>query len=97
MRLTEEEKKKIIDKYVDDTSDDLLNHLKRRYPLHVADFEWTKEPIKTISIDSKQYWVKGNKKFLVNKLYGLCEDVWMHLGENKIRRTIKKFLDVYGS
>lgn len=93
MKLTEEEKKKIISKYTDDTSDELLRYLKRRFPVSNIEFEWTKEPIKNISVDGKTYMLKGNKKYLVEKLHSMCEDTWIHLGKQKIRRTIKKYLD----
>lgn len=93
MKLSEEEKKKILSKYSDDTSDELLTYLKRRFPVTIVNFDWLKEPIRNISVEGKNYILKGNKKYLVGKLYAICEDTWIHLGEQKIRRTIKKYLD----
>lgn len=93
MRITEEERKEILSKYEDDTSDELLNYLKRHFPTHEVSLEWMEKPIKFIQIDGKTKSLLNNKKFLVNKIYGLIEEEWISLGEQKIRRTIKKFLD----
>lgn len=93
MWLSEEEKKEILSKYNDDTSDDLLRHLKRTYSIHEVNLDWLPHPLKFIGIDGKSYDLSGNKKFLVNKISSSLEDEWIHLGTNKIRRTIKKFLD----
>jgi spore coat polysaccharide biosynthesis predicted glycosyltransferase SpsG len=46
-----------------------------------------------IKIDDKSRLVKNNKKYLVGAIYNLIEDDWISLGEKKIRRTIKKYLD----
>lgn len=93
MKLTEEEKKKILSKYTDDTSDELFRYLKRRFPVTTTEFQWLKEPLRNISVEGKNYILKGNKKYLVEKLYSICEETWIHLGKQKIRRTIKKYLD----
>lgn len=93
MRLTEEEKKQILSKYVDDTSDELLNHLKRHFPVHEVNFDWMKQPIKLMQIDDRTTSLSSNKKYLVGKIYHIVEDDWSSLGEQKIRRTIKKYLD----
>lgn len=93
MKLTEEEKKDILSKYNNDTSDALLNHLKRTYPVLNSKVSWSDEPIKMISVDQKTRLLKGNKKYLVAKLSNILEDEWSHLGEPVMRRTIKKFID----
>lgn len=92
MRLTEEERKEILSKYKDDTSDELLTHLKRHFPVHET------EPLfggtyKFIQVDGKSRPLMSNKKYLVGKIYQLVEDDWISLGEQMIRRTIKKYLD----
>jgi hypothetical protein len=37
--------------------------------------------------------LSGNKKYLVNRIFQEVEDIWINLGTQKIRRTIKKYLD----
>lgn len=93
MRLTEEEKKQILSKYVEDTSDELLNHLKRHFPVYETQLDWMITPLKFIKVDDKVKYLENNKKYLVNKIYDLVHDNWIGLGEKKIRRTIKKYLD----
>jgi hypothetical protein len=51
------------------------------------------KPNKYIVIHDKTRFLDGNKKYLVNKLAGMLESEWVHLGEKVIRRTIKKFID----
>jgi uncharacterized ubiquitin-like protein YukD len=93
MLLTEEEKKEILSKYKDNTSDELLTHLKRTYPVATQKLDWSEKPIKFIQIEDKSKVLTGNKKLTVNRIYSLEEDRWMGLGKDVIRRTIKKFID----
>lgn len=93
MFISEEEKKEILSKYVDNISDPLLVYMKRNFPITEHKFDWMENPIKQISIDGKQYQLRNNKKYLVGKLFHHLESDWVHLGEKVIRRTIKKFLD----
>jgi len=93
MRLTEQEKKDILSKYFDDTSNELLLHLKRNFPVYETTLSFNDNPIKLIVIDDKSMMVKGNKKNIVNRISHLIEDEWSHLGEQKFRRTIKKYVD----
>lgn len=93
MRITEEERKQILSKYVDDTSDELLTHLKRHFPVHEVNHDWMKVPMKFIQVDDKTRPLMSNKKYLVGKIYSIVVDDWISLGEQKIRRTIKKYLD----
>lgn len=93
MIISEEEKKQILSKYQENTSDKLLNHLKRHFPVHEHKLEWMEKPYKQISIGHKLYRVDGNKKYLVGKLFSYLEDDWVSLDEPTIRRTIKKFID----
>ena len=53
MRLTEEEKKQILSKYSEDTSDELLNYLKRHFDVSELKLDWMEKPLKFISIDGK--------------------------------------------
>lgn len=93
MILTETEKKEILSKYKDNTSDELLLHLIRKYPVTTQKLDWSDKPIKFIQIEDKSKVLTGNKKLTVNRIYSLEEDRWMSLGKDVIRRTIKKFID----
>jgi len=93
MRLTEEEKKQILSKYSEDTSDELLNYLKRHFDVSELKLDWMEKPLKFISIDGKSRPLDSNKKYLVNKIFQEVEELWIGLGTQKIRRTIKKYLD----
>ncbi len=88
-----EEKIKILSKYSGDTSDELLIHLKRHFPVTQIKHDWMDEPIKFIKVDNKTRILKDNKKYLVSKIYDIVHELWISLGERKIRRTIKKYLD----
>jgi len=93
MMITEEEKKELLSKYSGDTSDELLTHLKRHFPVTEIKYDWMTEPVQLIQIDDKSRLVKNNKKYLVGFIYNILENNWISLGEKKIRRTIKKYLD----
>ena len=93
MLLTEQEKKDILSKYSNDTSDELLNHLKRSYPVQEYKTIWMEKPLKSISIDGKSNFVSNNKKYIVSKISNELEDDWGHLGTQLLRRTVKKFID----
>jgi hypothetical protein len=93
MKLTEEEKKDILSKYSDNTSDELLRHLKRNFPVYETTLSYNDTPIKLMVIDDKSMTVKSNKKNIVNRISHLIEDEWSHLETSKFRRTIKKYID----
>mgnify|MGYP006267161589 CR=1 FL=1 len=95
MKLTENEKKEILSKYDGTTSDELLNHLKRNFPVVDFKLDWMEKPIKQMLIDDKLYLIDNNKKYLVNKLSNFLEDGWTYLDPQVFRRTIKKFIDGY--
>ena len=95
MKLTEEEKKEILSKYNDGTSNEVLNHLRRTYPVSEFKLSFQEEPTKIIMIGGKSVILKGNKKYLVNKLNSMVEDNFPQIDKKEIRRTIKKFLDAY--
>ena len=88
-----EEKLKLLTKYSGDTSDELLLHLKRHFPVTQVNHDWMGEPVKFIKVDDKTRILKDNKKYLVSKIYDIVHELWDSLGERKIRRTIKKYLD----
>lgn len=93
MIISEEEKKEILSKYDDNTSDELLTHLKRTYSIFTQKLQWSDTPIKFIEIEGKTKILTGNKKFMVNKIFSIEEDRWSYLGKPIVRRTIKKFID----
>lgn len=93
MLITEEEKKDILSKYSENTSDELLNHLKRTFPVYEETVDWLEKPIKFMSVNLKSTPIIGNKKYLTNKIYNLISDDWSSIGEPMIRRTIKKYID----
>jgi hypothetical protein len=93
MLINEEEKKDILGKYKDDTSDELLTHLKRTFPVTEIYQDWMKSPMKFIYVDDKTKPLLGNKKYLVSLISHLIEDEWSFLGAQKLRRTVKKYLD----
>lgn len=92
MKLTKEEKDEIMSKYQDNTSDKLLKHLKRAFPIFVYD-NITNMSTKMILVVDKPYVLEGNKKFLVNKISSILEDDWVFLDKNELRRTVKKYID----
>lgn len=93
MMISEQEKKELFLKYSGDTSDELLNHLKRHFPVTEVKHDWMNEPIKFIQVEDKTRNLQNNKKFLVSVIYNIVESQWISTGEKKIRRTIKKYLD----
>jgi hypothetical protein len=93
MRITEQERKEILSKYNGDTSDELLQHMKRNFPVKEVKLEFKEDHVKFISVDDKSYYIEGNKKYLVNRISSFLEDEWVHLGLPKIRRTVKKYID----
>lgn len=92
MKLTKEEKDEIMSKYNDNTSEQLLKHLKRNFPVYVNNII-PELVTKMIVVDDKPYILKGNKKFLVNKISSILEDEWVFLDKNELRRTVKKYID----
>jgi len=91
--MSEEEKKQILSKYSGDTSDELLLYLKRHFPVTEIKHHWSDVSIKFIKVDDKSRLLEKNKKYLVNVISNLLMDEWIGLGEKKIRRTVKKYLD----
>jgi hypothetical protein len=77
----------------DDTSTELLSHLKRTFKTYNISTEWKQSPIKFIVIDGKSTRLDGNKKTLINKLVTEIKDEWSHLGEQKLKNTVKNYID----
>ena len=91
MFISEEEKKQILSKYQDNTSDEFLRHLKRAYP--VDSQKILDRVIHFITIDDKRKILTGNKKLMVNKIFSLEDGKWNDIDEPTLRRTIKKYID----
>ena len=70
-----------------------MTYLKRNFPAYEYKTVWMENPWKQISIDSKSYILKGNKKYLVGKISNYIEDEWIHLPVEVRRRTVKKYID----
>jgi hypothetical protein len=103
--ISEQDKQNILDKYRDNTDDNLFNKLKRRYPIIP---KHTKEtPLGSFEIDTSIVYdygdrvaeIKNRKSELVDKIYNeIIDDLYegKPLDREKIgviRRTIKRYLD----
>jgi hypothetical protein len=97
MKINEEDRKDILSKYADDTSNELLIFLRRNYPVTIINVDWmigdNTNKIYMIFVDDKQYHLKGNKKFLVGKIDSDLPERWDSLDKKIRRRTIKKYID----
>lgn len=91
MFISEEEKKEILSKYSDNTSDEFLRHLIRAYP--VDSQKIFDNVIHFIQIHDKRKVLTNNKKMIVNKIFDLEEERWGGISKDILRRTIKKFID----
>jgi hypothetical protein len=89
--ISEEERKEILSKYSQDTSDELLTYLKRHFPRGEYDSPFGK--MAYIMIDDKIRYLKNNKKYLVGKISDIVQNQWISLGDKVIRRTVKKYID----
>ena len=93
MLISEEEREDILSKYSGNTSDLLLNHLKRHFPVYDQTIEYFDNPFRFIVVDGKAKLLRKNKKYLVGRISQLVEDDFAHLGVPLIRRTVKKYID----
>jgi len=91
--ITEEERKQILSKYSEGTSDELLTYLKRYFPAGETKLDWMEKPKKYISIGEKIRYVDGNKKYLIGRIDSEIEEQWINLTDKVRRRTIKKYID----
>jgi len=94
MLISEQEKERILSKYYDNTSQEVKNYMKRRFPVSHYKFDWMEKPFIQILVDDKLIAVENNKKSLVNKIYHYINDEFPHIDEPTIRRTIKMYLDI---
>jgi hypothetical protein len=94
MRLNDDIREKIKDKYHDGTSDEILRHLKRNFHICVTKNNFILIPVVYLVIDDKSYWVNKNKKYLKNKISNIIEYKFTHYSESVRMKTIKKFLDM---
>lgn len=94
MIISEEEKEEIRNKYKDNTSPEVLNHLRRHYPVYEYKLDWMTEPFKQVYVDEKLYTLSRNKKELVNKISFLIEDLFPSVEKSIQRRTVKFYLDM---
>lgn len=76
-----------------DISNELLIHLKRNFKFYEISAEWRQTPIKFIVINGKSIRLDGDKKTLISKLFTEIEDEWSHLGEQKLKNTVKNYID----
>jgi hypothetical protein len=94
MKLTDDAKRLIEEKYSQDTSDDVLVHLRRNFSFYSVKTLFTGTVIKFINVDGKSYVVEHNKKFLVNRISYIIKDRFSHISEGVMRRTVKKYIDL---
>lgn len=94
MLLTEEDKKEIRDKYKDNVSKEVLNALKRSFPVEDSDWKINGITPRMIQVGEKSYWIEHNKKYLVGKISMMLEDKFPDVDTATLRRTVKFYLDL---
>ena len=92
--ITEEEKKEILNKYIDNIDEKFLTHLKRHSPIYAFSVEGFSNPFRRIQIDGKEKNLDNNKKYLVNKIVYSVEDDFPNLDKDVMRRTVKYYIDI---
>lgn len=93
MYLTNEEKKDKLSKYTENISDELFTFLRRNIKVTEYKLDFMTKPTKFVQVGDKQRFLDNNKKYLVNYIFNYVENDWKTLGNQVIRRTIKKYLD----
>lgn len=93
MIISEQEKEDIRKKYEGNYSNEILIHLRRNYPVYEFESKWM-DPIKQILVDDKLYMLSQNKKYLVNKISSILEEMFPSVEKPILRRTVKYYLDV---
>ena len=94
MLLSEEEKKQILDKYKNNTSEEVLKALKRRFPVEASDWMINGVGMKMISVEGKSFWIEHHKKYLVGKISLILQDLFPNVDTGTLRRTVKFYLDL---
>ena len=51
-------------------------------------------PIKQVLVDDKLYMISQNKKYLVNKISSILEEMFPSVEKPILRKTVKYYLDV---
>jgi len=93
MSNSKKEVREIFLKYTGETSDKLFLYLRRRFHLVEMDNSFLGFENKFLKINEKPYFIKNNKKNLVNKIYSLIQSDWESIDVSILRRTIKKYID----
>lgn len=93
MIISEQEKEDIRKKYEGNYSNEILIHLRRNFPVYEFESKWI-QPHKQILVDDKLYMLSQNKKYLVNKISSILEDIFPSVEKPLLRRTVKYYLDV---
>jgi hypothetical protein len=95
MFISEDQKEEIRKKYRDNISEDVLIYLRRNFPISSHSFtSMSIDPFKMIYVGGKSYFIDNNKKFLVNKLSSVIEDLFPSVDTPTKRRTVKYYLDL---
>lgn len=96
MFISEEDKEEILKKYKENISKEVLNFLKRRFPVfNQVLYSQNSMIAPMISIGNKSHFMEENKNYLVNRLYSIVSDDFPNEEEKIIRRTIKFYLDFW--
>ena len=94
MLLTEQDKQEILDKYKDKISKEVLNTLKRGFPVESTGYSFGTTDLKMIGVGGKSYWIEGHKKYLVGKISLMLSEQFPNVDEGTLRRTVKFYLDI---
>ena len=65
MFISESEREEILSKYFENTSDEVLKYMKRRFPVRSIKLDWMEKPFTQMFIDDKLYHVEETLKTLV--------------------------------
>ena len=93
MIISEQEKEDIRKKYEGNYSNEILIHLRRNFPVYEFESKWM-APIKQVLVDDKLYMISQNKKYLVNKISSILEEMFPSVEKPILRKTVKYYLDV---
>lgn len=73
--------------------DSLVRYLKERFRTTAQSFGHDLPSVSMIEIQGKNYFVKNNKKFLVNKIFNSLPEIFDKTDVKFVRQTIKQFID----